>query len=219
MAYPNQQPQQPTQPFVGQIPQSYQFQGPPPVQPTHPLPPEYQPQANPHADPYAPTTWGQFQDFTCPSGQRCALRPLDLNQLLAMGILEDINALTGIVETDVIRPAQGMPPLDSKRLLRDGKRVGQIMTLIDQIVTTVVARPALALATDEDGKKIPEADRIVGVVYVDSVVLGDRIAIFNESLKGVKDLESFRAAAAEPGGSVAGQQSGQLPSEPGVRNQ
>lgn len=235
MAYPSQPQQPPTQPFTGQVPGSYQFvpatapgEAPPGghdmggvghfPQPQG-YPGESQVQANPNADPYAPTVWGQFTDFRCPSGQRCALRPIDLSELLGMGLIEDINALTGIVEKDVIRPAQGLPPLKAETLMKDGNRVANLMRVVDQIVCAVVARPALTLSTDEEGNKIPEVNRKVGLVYVDSVGLGDRIAIFNESLKGVKELESFRQAAAEPSGSVVGQQGGTLPTERGVRSQ
>lgn len=195
MAYPHQQP---TQPFTGQVPTAYQFQQSPQGQ-------QYQPQ--PEADPYAPTAWGQLADFTCPSGQRCALRPLDLEQLLAMGVLEDINALTGIVEKDVIRPAQGLPPINTEKILRDGKKVGDIMRVVDQIVVTVVAKPEIRSNLDANGNRLLEGQRELGVVYVDSISLVDRIAIFNESLKGVSELESFRQAAGQPGGSVADQPS------------
>lgn len=215
MAHPNQQPyQQPTHPFTGQVPGAYHFnhdqQGQPPMYTP-------QPQAM-DADPYRVTAWGQFTDFTCPSGQRCALKPINLEELLTMGVLEDINALTGIVEADVIRPAQGLPPVNTEKLLQNKGRIADVMRVVDQVVLSVVAKPSLTSDRDDSGKKIAEEHREAGRVYIDTVNIGDRIAIFNEALRGVKDLESFRAAADQPGGSVAGQQGGALPTEPGVRH-
>lgn len=206
---------QPTQPYTGQVPEGYQFQPPQYPQPPagYQMPPQYQPPQPADKDPYAVTSWGKLEDYTTPSGQRCALRPLDLDHLLALGILDQLNSLAGVVETDVIRPAQGLPPIDSAKLMADPKRVNDLMRVIDEVVVSIVAKPALVSCRDENGQRIPEAKRKPGEIYVDSVGLPDRMDLFNKAMEGVQALQSFRPKSAEPGVGMAGQPGGALPSQ------
>lgn len=204
MAHPQEQPRptypatyQPLAPSPSQVPGSFQFQGP-----ATPPGPEQVPVEK---DPYAPVVWGNLEDFTCPSGQRCALRPVDLGSLLTTGLLEKINALTGVVEADLIRPAQGLPPINVEKILEDPSRTAELLTIIDKVVAGVVARPSLLPSYDAEGF-ITEDCREMGRVYVDSVPLRDRIAIFHKSLQGLEELKSFRAGSVQPGSSVADQQ-------------
>lgn len=202
---------QPTQPFTAQVPGQTTF-NPPATTPEYQAFLDWQSQqkkpadsamANPHADPYAPKQWGQLQDFTCPSGQRCALRPLDLNELLQLGLLEKLNMLTGTTE-EVVRTAQGQPPVNVQKILEDPKQVVTLMEVIDKTLVTVVAKPALLSATDENGK-IPFDKRVPGAVYVDSVGVADRMAIFQHVMRGVEEMQPFREGPSEPGRSVASQ--------------
>jgi hypothetical protein len=167
-------------------------------------------------DPYAPTSWGQFKDFRCPSGQRCALRPMDIKDLFQMGLLEKLNALSGVVDQEAIRPAEGLAALDIKKIMSDPQQYVQLLDLIDKIVVYLVAKPAILPASDEEGNPIPHEKRKTGFVYVDTVSFPDKMAIFEESMKGVANMTSFRPGSAEPGNRMAHESGDALPAERGV---
>jgi hypothetical protein len=143
--------------------------------------------AAPLADPYAAQAWSSpYEDFTTPSGQRCLLKKLQLPDLIQAGLLDQMDQLSGIVDSEVIRKAQGQPPLDPAKMLRNPASVKAFLPLIDRVVMLVVERPALH-EKPGDGE-----ERVQGRAYIDAVSLADKIAIFTRASGDLEDLKSVR---------------------------
>lgn len=139
-------------------------------------------------DPYAPTAWGQTaEDFVCPSGQRCRVKKAQIQQLLQMGILDSVNSLSGVVDLEVIAKAQGLPPIDQiKELSKNQDKMNALFEVIDKAVCYAVEMPKLWPVPAEG------EERVVGRVYIDSVDLRDRIAIFEKVFGAISAMKPFR---------------------------
>jgi hypothetical protein len=138
-------------------------------------------------DPYAVTAWGvDEEDFVTPSGQRCRLRRLDEQMLLDAGILDQVTRLPGLVVAGPIRQAQGQPPTDAMQdILKKPDQLRDLLGVMNKLVCIVVVKPELVMEVPEGGLK-------PGQVPVSNVGLGDRVAIMEKVLGGVRKLDSFR---------------------------
>lgn len=120
--------------------------------------------------------------FTCPSGQKCRLRPVQLEALMMEGILDQVTRLEGLAQELVAR-AQGLPP--EKQEMPSREDFGQLLKVVNAIVPLAVADPEVF---PEDFKgEIPP-----GGVTVADIDIMDRIAILNEALSGLQKLDNFR---------------------------
>lgn len=139
-------------------------------------------------DRYAVTTgWSSpYEDFTVPSGQKCLLKKLDLGDLVSAGLLEQFDSLGGIVDNELIRPAEGQPPIDVRKAMSDPKQMKALLPVLDKVLKVVVVKPQL-----QDPPANGE-QRMSGVAYVDAVSLVDKIAIFNHAAGDLDDLKSIR---------------------------
>lgn len=154
---------------------------------------------------YAPTSWGK--EYTCdlevPSGQLCLVRRPGITGLIKAGLLDSLDALTGLVQTEHIDRVEPSPEgerrkvelADMQDLMRHPERLEAAMKLVEKVVSYVVVEPSLALPPEEG------VEREQGVVYVDSVAIEDQFFIFNFVLGGTEDLTAFRS---QFGANVAG---------------
>lgn len=157
-------------------------------------------------DRYAPTAWGQpvEQDFTCPSGQVCKVRRVDMMDLLGSSLLNNVDFMTSIVNSEHIPAAGGKPAVKSsevdlvKTFAENQQNMGQFREVIDSVVLRVVMLPQLFAVPAED------TDRVEGRVYLDTVALTDKIEIFNWAVRGqsADDLERFREESKQSVGDV-----------------
>jgi hypothetical protein len=194
-------------PHPAQQPAAYQF--PAPVAP--PSAPEPT-----QADAYAPTAWGaSTEEFTAPSGQRCLLRKPDIAKLFAAGLLDQVNSLVGITDTNVWA-AKGLPPIDMKKLIQEPDTIVKLTELLDKVLPMLVAAPTLLSAQDAEGKPIPAEERVAGAAYIDYVDFVDKVAIFSKAMSGLKVAEPFRPGSAELSERVANVAGAQVPTEPAL---
>lgn len=156
------------------------------------------PPQEPHDyDPYAPTTWGQYdEELTVNSGQKCRVRKLDFGDVMDAGLLDKLNTLQGVVDKHQ-KKAEGQPPVDPMKLLADKRTARQFSTLIDDVVIMCVTAPKLEKPPADFAKRKP------GVVYVDTVGLVDKMEIFGHALGDINALESFRVGPGKPAGGMA----------------
>lgn len=156
------------------------------------------PSQEPHEyDPYAPTTWGSYdEELTVSSGQKCRVRKLDFEDVMDAGLLDKLNTLQGVVEKHT-KKAEGQPPIDPMKMLGDKRTTKQFSTLINDVVVMCVTAPKLEKPPADFAKRKP------GVVYVDTVGLVDKMEIFGHALGDLNALESFRFGAVQPADSVA----------------
>jgi len=147
-------------------------------------------QAPQPASAYQATTWGQGTEgfeLTCPSGQKCLAKELDIMRLIELGLLDRINGLSGIVNSQVVPKAKGqrVPEVDVASILQNKDGLREIMLLVDTIVCEAVLAP-------EVYENVPNDERVVGRIYADSVRLTDKFHIFNEVTGGLEQLAAFR---------------------------
>lgn len=121
-------------------------------------------------------------DFTCPSGQKCKLRPLQLEALMMEGILDQVTRLEGLAQ-ELINRAEGLPP--EKQKMPSREEFGDLLGLINKIVPMAVAEPRVY--SDDYTDPVPE-----NAIMVSDIDLMDRVAILNEALGGLKKMDNFR---------------------------
>lgn len=136
--------------------------------------------------------WGKDTefDFVCPSGAMCRLRKLEVLNLLTAGIIDQVSRLPGIAQ-DLIDKAEIKPPTktDEEAALSTDETL-MLLNMLEIIVPMAVVSPEVR-AVPKEGPKT------VGVIYLNTIDLGDQVAIMNRSLQGVVDLDPFRAGAGE----------------------
>jgi hypothetical protein len=168
---------------------------------------------------YEPTVWAEqakpLFDLKLPSGQVCQVRRLSIEKLAGMGLLDQMDVLTNLMETSVAVPARGgKKPQDRKpkamtkaqalaeenkqvaEMFSNPRQLGAMFGMIDKVVAAVVVQPSIALAVDDE-------EREDGVIYVDTIPMADRMAIFSSAFGDLGDLPSFRDESAENVGDLA----------------
>lgn len=143
---------------------------------------------------YAATTWGGeiLVDLECPSGQLCQVRRLGANGLMRAGLLDSLDSLTGLVQTEHIdRVKRGeSTEVDTeavKALVANKDKLEEAFLLADKVVIACVAQPELTPVPED-----PDAPRDPELVYVDAVDLVDKMFIFQFVMGGSQDLQQFR---------------------------
>lgn len=114
-------------------------------------------------DKYKATAWGApgLMDLELPSGQLCEVRRVGVTGLVTAGLLDSIDSLTGIVQTEhVDRIQKGervkLTKDDVKTFTGDPKRLNEAMNLMDRVIEYVVTQPKVLrpVVRDERGKPI-----------------------------------------------------------------
>lgn len=148
---------------------------------------------------YAPQQWGSvggLTDLTCPSGQVCQVRNPGPQGLIAAGVIHSLDALTGIVQNELIPSAEGAPKIDVEKLLKNSEAIASMMHTIDRVVVHCVVQPKVEMTPSD------VTLRKEGVIYADMIDLEDRTFIMQFAMGGTRDLERFREESAKVMGSV-----------------
>lgn len=167
----------------------------------------------PKAKKYGQKTWGvKFHDLTVPSGELVQVRRPGLQGLLKAGILESMDGLTGMVQSETIPKAQGKPVVIAKDILKDKSKMEDMLAAIDKIVLHVVVQPELrpAIVTQEMidaedspfdaellNQPVPYELRDEDAIYVDYVDIEDKTFIMQFAMGGSADLATFRKESKE----------------------
>lgn len=152
-------------------------------------------------DRYAPTAWasggaGQPEDLEMPSGQWALVARPGPEGLIKAGIIQSLDALTGIVQGELIPNAEGTPKIDAAKLMANPKAITDVMHTMDRIVCHVVQKPKVEMTPNDVTR------RKDGVIYADMVDLEDKMFIMNFAMGGTRDLETFRQESAKHVGGV-----------------
>lgn len=141
-------------------------------------------------------------DFTVPSGQTCRLVRKPLETLILEGVIDDIDSLTAIVESQHVGPkSRGRKkPSDRKpsksdeeasmaarglAMMKD-ENFAKSLEIMDKVLIAVVTQPKLS------PNPAPGEEADPNKIYVRQVGLSDKTAIFSEVMGGVKSAETFR---------------------------
>lgn len=181
---------------------------------------------------YAPAAWvSSTYEFDLPSGGKCLLRKVDPLELGEHGLMDKLDFATTVVmnvhaknanlsNVDRIKrdrarreaKAKGLDPktvdegddqaamLEIVKSAENSKAFREVMA---QLIVLAVAAPKMHLAPENEDEKVK------GQFYTDAVPFEDKMAIFNQVMKGVRSVEQFHEGSEETVGTVA--------SEPSVR--
>lgn len=141
------------------------------------------PQQEQLADPYAPTAWGATEfDFITPTGQRCRLRNVPIEELAKIGVLDRITRLPGIAET-LVGKSEGAPPRPE---MPEPEVIASLTEVLNELIPIVVVAPTIYPLPGEEGK-------VTGRIYVDSIDFRDRVAILHRVVGDLSKLDDFRS--------------------------
>lgn len=135
----------------------------------------------------APNVWASklsstSYEFTVPSGQTCRLRRLAPEKLLEAGILDKIGILESLADK-LVSKSNGEPPVANT--VPTSEEFALLLETINLVVPMVVIEPVVYA----DSAVVADGEEVIRVSDID---LDDRMAILEESVKGITKLSSFR---------------------------
>jgi hypothetical protein len=154
--------------------------------------------------------WGgaeAFEDLECPSGVWCQIRKPNPQQLISLGLIDNLDVLSGLVDKKHIKRVKGtkIPTVSeagAKEILDNPKAIMDMMAVADKVVEYMVVQPTLrrpvkiTSEVNDKGKHIeiplPFNDRESGVIYTDQLDMMDKMWIFQYCAGGSTDLTTFR---------------------------
>lgn len=162
-------------------------------------------------------------DLEVPSGAMCQVRRPGPVGLITAGLLDDIDIIGSVVQTDHVDRVEGRArpseeDEETKRLRMAQELMGnkdhllKATRLIEGIVCHVVVQPELH-------PSVPPEERDPERIYIDSVDFEDQVFIFQFAIGGSADIATFRQEFGKTVGSLAAQQDVSSPSEPAVQGE
>lgn len=167
----------------------------------------------------------EHREYTTSSGSKCLIRDLDLEDVVELGLLDEMDSLTAIVQTDHLdRVQKGAKPQDRKaksptkaqvaadeekqlrEMLRNKESFDKIRSVVDKVVAQCVVEPKLydpwiddpnnATPDNPQGRrKLEQNERDENRAYLDYVNFADKMGIFQAVFGGMESLQQFREAA------------------------
>lgn len=174
---------------------------------------------------YAPKAWADIEyEFELPSGDKCLLRKLDPLALGEHGLLDKLDFATSVVMNTHAKNANlsNVERIKRDRAKRDAKARGEeyvepgadeaslleiaksadnskaFREVMNQLLVLGVSAPEMHLPPED-----PAEERDDEWFYVDAVPFGDKMAVFNKLMEGVRTTEQFREGPEENVGDVA----------------
>lgn len=148
---------------------------------------------------YAPSQWGSvggLEDLTMPSGQVAQVRRPGPQGLIEAGVIHSLDALTGIVQNELIPQAEGAPKVDVQKLMKNESALASIIHTADRVVVHCVVQPKVEMTPNDVTSRKP------GVIYADMVDLEDKMFIMQFAMGGTRDVATFRAESKKAVGGV-----------------
>lgn len=184
----------------------------------------------------ASEVWGAPKErwIVCPSGARCQVRDLEMEQIAETGLIDQMDSLGMLVEEEHVARVQGKRPQDrAKRkptkkqqeqkeaakmagILRDPEQFKTIGVMLEKVAVACVLDPVLEspyIVEDGVERKLRNDERLEGALYADSVGFGDKMHIFEQVFRGMGDLETFREGRDEDVADVADESGSEEDSE------
>ena len=144
---------------------------------------------------YAPTAWGKstLRDVTLPSGQVCQIRPLEMEDIIQLGLMDIMDAQAMQAAPQDHLGNGGVPQSIPDNVLKDGA-MNKMIGAIDDIIPGVVVQPTVRSAFSGSGTaktRVPENFREQGVVYTDQISMEDKFELFSEAMGGIDSTAKF----------------------------
>lgn len=126
-----------------------------------------------------------------PSGNVALVRTPGMQHFIRVGTIP--NSLRGLIQQGM----SGKTDFDLSKLVQTEEDFTEMMDTFDKVLLEVVVEPKVHSQYDDEGELIAYADRDPDLVYVDEVVMEDKVFVFQFAVGGVRDLESFRQEQAK----------------------
>lgn len=149
---------------------------------------------------YAPKQWQSDRfDIECPSGQLCLARKLQMEDIVRLGIIDEMDMFTEFAAT--MGEAAGAEGEDAALdLVKDKERFSKVVEIVDKVVAEVVVEPKLTRPVKKNKKgeeiPLPESEFKDGVIYTSFVDFNDRMHIFSTVFTG-ETIDQFREESEE----------------------
>lgn len=154
---------------------------------------------------YAPTVWGNEEsgmgvtrEVTCPSGQVILCRRPGPEQLMLEGVINDLDTLTSIVDSELIPQAENgkKKAVDAKALAGNTDLLERMTHVMNRVACAVVVEPQVEYPPNDITR------RKKNTIYADMISIEDRTFIMQFAMGGTADVETFRQEARARSGSV-----------------
>lgn len=157
---------------------------------------------------------GGRHEVKVPSGNIALCRRPGMDTFLKLGMLP--NSLMSIVQKNIQKAQKGAKDEDIQKnvadamdkLLEDPQKIGEVFEMADRVVCFIVIQPEVHLVPDDPAERDPE------LLYVDEVLLDDKMFLFNWAVGGAEDLASFFREQGEVLEPASDSQDVELPSQP-----
>lgn len=167
---------------------------------------------------YQVGTVNEEEELALPSGNLCLIRILDVAGLVGSGLINSLDELTAIVQTDHVnrmsgratkKPTKAEAERSAEKqmmeLLADEERFTTLVRTIDGIVVKALVAPEARMAPNEGQERTPRSGR--EWLYTDEIDFLDKTAIFERitgsSAKRAGELKPFRGESAGDVGALA----------------
>lgn len=147
---------------------------------------------------YAPKQWQSDRfDIECPSGQLCLARKLQMEDIVKLGIIDEMDMFTEFAAK--MGDASGADgEAEALDIVKDKERFSKVVEIVDKVVAEVVVEPKLTRPVKRvDGKDVPldPSEFQEGVIYTTYVDFNDRMHIFGMVFSG-ETIDQFREGPA-----------------------
>lgn len=147
----------------------------------------------------------KLSDLELPSGVIVQVKKPGIQRLLSLGLLDNLDSLTGIVITDTIATAEGTPKINPQDFIKDPKKLNDMMDIVDKLVMYVVVQPPLFKPVKVvDGAEVllEDDERDEETFYIDDIDFEDKAFIMDAVIDTGKSLGDFRPGSSSDVGGV-----------------
>lgn len=151
---------------------------------------------------YAPKQWQSDRfDIECPSGQLCLARKLQMEDIVQLGIIDEMDMFTEFAAEIGAAANEAKDGDDaSLSIVKDKERFSKVVEIVDKVVSATVVEPRIErpVTKDSKGREIPldPSDFKEGVVYTKYIDFADKMHIFGTVFSG-ETIDQFREESQE----------------------
>lgn len=157
---------------------------------------------------------GRPVEVDLPSGNTCLARRPGAQGLIKEGLLDDLDQLTSLVQTELIDSKDPRSMAKAVQgLQKDPKKILEAMAMIDRVIAFIVVAPRVIVPPDDAEKRRKLQAEDADAIFADEVDEEDKMFLFQWCVGGTADLAQFRQESQEAMGALAAMQGVQSQTE------
>ena len=153
--------------------------------------------------------WGQSrpeQRLELPSGSVILIRELEVEELIALGVMDKIDSFTNESLKEPGKKKRKTDEEDALSLLKNPKKLTSLMETVDVVVQKSIVRPEVHMKPppikNDEGEEV-DAPLDPLKIYVHRIPMVDRMEVFQRAFKSMEAFFTFRPGQEAPLGDVA----------------